>query len=369
MKSNWIFVCLLLLLSLTVYSGGFKPSEFEIKIDAVKDPYYSTLTGPNDGRLWIPSQAFNDNGPQPLDDIDLSANWYSAWDSTYLYIYEEISDDIVNQNSATWYQNDCLDLKIDPDISAPGTGSSSVFTCTMGCMDSVDVAPSVISGVRNLVEGWFTTERPTPEDYARTLTDTGYVLELRLKWKWIATSDKGPISPKVGDTYGFAIMNHDNDSNTRDGSIEWAARLTDQVWNNCNYHGYIELLEDHKIKYVPESLRDPLIVNPNPDMYIPPTTAVSQKPAVVKNFALFQNYPNPFNPVTTISFNLPRKSKVNITVYDVLGHEVVELLDKVKPAGQYNVQFDGANLSSGIYVCRMVLDDNQVLTRKMMLMK
>ncbi|MBN1996112.1 T9SS type A sorting domain-containing protein [candidate division KSB1 bacterium] len=361
MKSRWILVSLLLLFLLTAYAA-----DFEITIDGLKDAYYNTLTGPDDGWVWIPSEAFNDNGPMPDDDIDLSANFWSAWDETYLYVYEEVCDDIVNQNSATWYQNDCIDAKMDPDIFVDNT--SSVFTFTMTCMDSFDVDQSLWAGIRNLAEGWTTTERPTPDDYYRDFTDEGYVLEFRLKWEWISTADKGPIDPMVGDVYGFAIMNHDNDDITRDGSIEWAANMTDAVWNNCNNHGYIELLEDHKIKYVPENMRDGSIYNENPEMYIPPGNAVSQKPAVVKDFALLQNYPNPFNPSTTISYTLQKSSAVKISVYDLLGHEVAVLVNDKKPAGTHTVQFDGTNLSSGIYFYKLQ-SEGKVISRKMTLIQ
>src|SRR3972149_2810945 len=105
MKSSWIFVSLFLLLSLTIY-----PQEFGITIDAEKDAYYNTLTGPDNGWIYIPPQAFNNNGPMPDDELDLSANWFSAWDDTYLYVYEEVFDNVVNVNNATWYQNDILDV-------------------------------------------------------------------------------------------------------------------------------------------------------------------------------------------------------------------------------------------------------------------
>lgn len=87
-----------------------------------------------------------------------------------------------------------------------------------------------------------------------------------------------------------------------------------------------------------------------------------------KEYSLSQNYPNPFNPTTNISFNLPKKSEVKIIVYDVLGQEVVTLLDEFKSAGQHIVQFDGKNLRSGLYFCRMNIG-NQVFTRKMTLIK
>jgi hypothetical protein len=102
-----------------------------------------------------------------------------------------------------------------------------------------------------------------------------------------------------------------------------------------------------------------------------PTTAVNERPIanLPKGYGLLQNYPNPFNPSTTISFNLQKKSKVNITVYDMLGHQVAELLNEVRSEGPSSVQFDGSNLSSGLYLCKMQIDGKQILTKKMMLLK
>jgi hypothetical protein len=374
MKSIWILVCLLLLLSLSVYA-----QEFNITIDAEKDAYYNTLTGPADGWLWIPHEAFNNNGDEPLDDIDLSANYYSAWDETYLYIYEEVNDDIVNQTNGTnYWANDCIDGKIDPDPSSALSGE--VFCFALTCMDSLDVDPGMWGGIGDIVEtvggGWVqgvdssAIKSVTKDDYARKLTDTGYVLELRIKWAWVVTSGKGPIIPAVGDMYGFAVMNHDNDLGTgRDGSIEWAAAMLDNVWSNCNNHGYIELLADHKINYVAQSLRDPTIVNPNPDMYVPPeVVAVSQQSAVVKNFALLQNYPNPFNPSTRIEFSVPKSTFVMVKVFNLLGEEVATLASREFNAGRYTVDWNASSAPSGVYFYRLTAG-SFVDTKKMMLMK
>jgi hypothetical protein len=369
MKSSWILVCLLLLLSLNVYA-----QEFNITIDAEKDAFYNTLTGPDDGWLWIPSISWT-NG-QPDNDADLSANYYSAWDDTYLYIYEEVNDDVVNlTNGTNYWANDCLDAKIDPD---PFMGSANnVFCFALTCLDSVDVSADAIGGVSNLVQtvggGWADSSNsgfPHPDDYARTFTATGYALELRLKWAWAATTDKGPIFPAVGNQYGFAIMNHDNDLGTgRDGSIIWAAVLTDNVWNNCANHGYIELLADHKIKYVAENLRNSANVNAHPEWYIPGgASAVSQQSAVVKNFALRQNYPNPFNPSTRIEFSVPKSTFVMVKVFNLLGEEVATLASQEVNAGRYTVDWNAGSAPSGVYFYRLTAG-SFVDTKKMMLMK
>jgi hypothetical protein len=67
------------------------------------------------------------------------------------------------------------------------------------------------------------------------------------------------------------------------------------------------------------------------------------------SYNLSQNYPNPFNPSTEISYTLPRQSLVTLKVYNVLGKEVMTLLNEKKPAGTYRVNFNAAGLGSGVY--------------------
>ena len=130
-----------------------------------------------------------------------------------------------------------------------------------------------------------------------------------------------------------------------------------------------QLLADHKINYVPESLIDPAIAYPDPQIFIPTiTTAVSPSSAIVKDFTLAQNYPNPFNPATTISYTLRKPSAVKLSVYDLGGHEVAMLVNEMRPAGTHAVQFNGSNLTSGIYFYKLQAA-GQVITRKMTLVK
>lgn len=66
-------------------------------------------------------------------------------------------------------------------------------------------------------------------------------------------------------------------------------------------------------------------------------------------FSLQQNYPNPFNPVTKISYEIPKTSLVSLKIYDVLGKLVEQPVNEVKQAGDYSIEFDASNLSSGVY--------------------
>ncbi len=90
--------------------------------------------------------------------------------------------------------------------------------------------------------------------------------------------------------------------------------------------------------------------------------------AVPGKFELAQNYPNPFNPTTGISFKIAQQGKVSLKVYNVIGKEVASLVDGVKAAGSYTVQFNASNLSSGVYY--YTLKTNEFTsTKKMVLIK
>ncbi|RPI18247.1 MAG: T9SS C-terminal target domain-containing protein [Ignavibacteriae bacterium] len=90
-------------------------------------------------------------------------------------------------------------------------------------------------------------------------------------------------------------------------------------------------------------------------------------------FSLNQNYPNPFNPVTNIVYNIPSASEVTLKIYNLLGQEVKTIVNGIQNAGKYNVQFNGANLASGMYM--YVLEANSLEgqkyreVRKMVLIK
>ncbi|MCX8106662.1 MAG: T9SS type A sorting domain-containing protein, partial [Ignavibacterium album] len=66
-------------------------------------------------------------------------------------------------------------------------------------------------------------------------------------------------------------------------------------------------------------------------------------------FVLEQNYPNPFNPTTIISWQSPISGNQTLKVYDILGNEVVTLVNEYKEAGRYKIEFDASNIPSGIY--------------------
>ncbi len=90
-------------------------------------------------------------------------------------------------------------------------------------------------------------------------------------------------------------------------------------------------------------------------------------------FALSQNYPNPFNPTTTIKYSIPIDSRneigyVRLIIYDILGREIKTLVSEKQKPGNYEVEFDGSKLTSGIYFYRLQYAD-YVETKKMLMIK
>lgn len=105
------------------------------------------------------------------------------------------------------------------------------------------------------------------------------------------------------------------------------------------------------------------------------TIALVSNPTSAKNnivtpaaFTLAQNYPNPFNPTTTFSFSLPAIEFATLKVYNLLGVEVATVVAKKLAAGNYTIEWNAGNLSSGIYLYRLTSGSN-LETKKLLLLK
>lgn len=95
---------------------------------------------------------------------------------------------------------------------------------------------------------------------------------------------------------------------------------------------------------------------------------------ILNNFILKQNYPNPFNPKTNINYELSQRDRrisnyITLKVYDILGNEIMTLVNKKQQAGKYEVNFDGSGLPSGVYFYSLFIDEVRVDTKKMVLVR
>ena len=123
---------------------------------------------------------------------------------------------------------------------------------------------------------------------------------------------------------------------------------------------YIEVTDDSLM-----SCTDSIIVNIIEDL-----TAINTREltAIPEDHSLYYNYPNPFNSSTKIKFALPKSETVKIEVYNIIGQKLQTLLNKSMPAGYHEVEFNGQNLYSGIYLYRIETGDWSDV-KKMLLVK
>lgn len=132
------------------------------------------------------------------------------------------------------------------------------------------------------------------------------------------------------------------------GSISWKHVIESENYSRLFS---IEISNENKLLYlgVDDALPNKIfIIKTSYDI-----TDIPKEQSIPLQYFLSQNYPNPFNPVTKIQYSLQKSSYVTIKVYDILGNEITTLVDDVKQAGNYNIEFIGNNLSSGIYYYRM----------------
>jgi photosystem II stability/assembly factor-like uncharacterized protein len=95
---------------------------------------------------------------------------------------------------------------------------------------------------------------------------------------------------------------------------------------------------------------------------------VQIEPGSISSFYLAQNYPNPFNPSTKISYSIPEDGFVKLAVYNLLGEEVATIVNAFQKADRYEVNFNAAGLSSGVYVYK-IESANYTASKKLVLMK
>lgn len=191
----------------------------------------------------------------------------------------------------------------------------------------------------------------------------------------------GPITPAYGAIRDICVADFNNDSKLDVFSInnngayitqtDGAANFTttDSILNLVGRHpksvAAADLDKDGRMDAVInqwDSLKITVLYNNG-------TTFVPNEPQpVLKSFLLQQNYPNPFNPSTTIRFVLPRSATVQLGVFNLSGQLVATLADGYFSAGEYAIDFDARNLSSGLYFYRLQTDDFSQ-TRKMLFVK
>lgn len=204
------------------------------------------------------------------------------------------------------------------------------------------------------------------ELYGLVVGDSGYIAKTTDGGiTWIQKQNSDPSNRNLNDIYfvsffGFAVGDNGLILETTDAGESWTMNSGQLTTNDLQaVH-----IAGGGVEWGPG-----LAVGKNKTVLLYPIiVSVDDKAGPADNFYLYQNYPNPFNPATTLSFVIGNQSFVLLKVYDVLGNEIATLVNEEKQSGTYEIGFNAAGLSSGIYFYQLQAG-SFIQTRKMIYLK
>lgn len=294
------------------------------------------------------------------NNADLSADMYIALDQTYLYFAANVNDDVVYADDPKYMTKGGQNWALDAADIEIGLYNQEAKQHTSYKHGKVPDYHFRFNKLRARSDHWESEKDslllPGANYYWQEKFPSGYVVEARLKISDIAalrntpkgTQDsiyvkegfKIPLNFVVGDNDG---KNSTDLGSNREGQISWSPFDNDAGWNNPSKWIYTWL--------------------GNTDQIITDTEV-----ELPFSYSLDQNYPNPFNPATQIRYSIAKAGIVTLKVYDILGRQVADLVNRYQEAGRYTVDFNASRLASGVYVYR-IESSSFISVKKMMLIK
>lgn len=250
----------------------------------------------------------NNNGSAPDSPEDLSARAYAMWDLTHIYVFFDITDDVLvtGDSPGALYQDDQVEFFLDAD------NSKSFET-----HDANDAQFAMNYGLETL-SGDASGKYPNTV-FATVETENGWALEAAVPWGDVS------VTPYNGMLIGIDFqVNDDDDLGDRDHKISWF-ETTDNGWQWAHVFGTGVLL-------------DPYGVN------------VEEAGQLPERFAIESVYPNPFNPKATAIVSVRDVGAYEVQVYNVLGQLVQEQLFEAQTPGRVEIGIDLATRASGLYL-------------------
>jgi hypothetical protein len=270
-----------------------------------------------------------------------------------------------------WYENDGNQKFIDHAITDSATGANSVFACDMDSDTDIDIVLAADDlywyendGNQSFLEHFIRTDI-FDSHYSVYATDIHNDKDIDIL---SAASFTDPTSDPGGTSY--IIYFYENDGN-HDFSKYYIAHFNELV--NVNFLD-MDMDDNIDILYAIPTRVYPFVGRLACEIgwyeNIDTTTNIKiQSTNFPLEFHLGNNYPNPFNPKTTISYLLPKASRVDISIYNILGQKVITLVAEKQKAGNHNVVLDASRFASGVYFYRLVTDNGIIETKKMVYMR
>jgi len=277
------------------------------------------------------------------DDSDASLKIYLAVDEDSLYVGVDVTDDVFHVGAGNWWEQDALELFIGLyDQRGPKHGAAK-----RGAEPDYKFA---FLGDSAFVE--FGTSTPLSNKSYVTYANSGVngspdaVIEFSINLDSLAKINTDAVFvPTVGMRIAIEPAWHDNDGEGWQGNLFMSKINNDNAWQT------------------PSVWSHTFIGNRDGDVL-----STEDKNLIATTFSLKENYPNPFNPTTTIEYTIGLAGPTKLMVYDVLGREMVKLVDEYRPIGSHKVVWNASNMPSGIYFYRLETS-SFTRTQKMILMK
>ena len=270
---------------------------------------------------------------------DASANLYLAMDDNFMYIAAEVTDNVYNGyvGEGDWWNMDAFELFFGL-YDQSGPRHNAMYR---GDKPDYKLVFTDQTMVRD-VDGQLTMAVTGDGNYYFEGFNPDYVFEAKVSLDSLAAANgftDARYHPVSGDRIIMEPVIHDNDGNW-EGNVMSSPTNTDNAWQTTAVWSY---------------------------SFMGSTTGIDKVETPATN-SLSRNYPNPFNPSTMISYEIANAEQVRLSVYNVLGQEVMVLVNEAQNAGIHNVQFQAGTLASGIYMYRLEAG-SFTSTHKMILMK
>jgi hypothetical protein len=276
------------------------------------------------------------------DDDDAYIKLYLAADDTTLYIAADVKDNNFHVGAGNWWEQDAMEVFMglydqrggkhggakrgaEPDYKFAFLGDSAF----------VEFGTSTGLSGKSYVQYHNSGVNGSPDAVIEFSIRLDSLAKINTDSVFVATAGmRIPIEPTW----------HDNDGSGWEGNVVMSANNNDNAWQTPSVwsHTYVGN-KDGSFLGVDDEL-------------------------LATRFSLKENYPNPFNPTTTIEYTIGLAGPTTLMVYDVLGREIVRLVDEYRPIGTHKVVWNAANIPSGIYFYQ-IESSGFIKTHKMVLMK
>lgn len=272
---------------------------------------------------------------------DLTAKVWLAIDNDNLYVACDVTDNVYKFGAGNWWDQDAFEFFIGLYNSTGSKHAGNQRGAEPDYKLQFHENGIVNEYIGNTI--WLTTD---PDYHLENFSGVDYVIEARIPLDSICGPNDTRFHPARGMRIPLELYFHDNDG-AWEGNLGWSPFNTDHAWQTPQEWNYT---------WIGDTMDVVVKIQEGMNANLP------------KSYALHQNFPNPFNPTTRISYALPKSGKVTLTVYNMLGQKVAELVNQHQEAGQYIVTWDASLLPSGVYFYQ-IQSGLFSQTRKMLLMK